>query len=86
MRILNIIELKNGILNDISSFIISDNLNREQTDLVVEKSEIYFLSKIDEHIHPFVLSDEEREFYLEEAYYEDRNGYELMLSWSNQVN
>lgn len=80
MRIINVLELINGIPQNIESFpIYEEHLSKD----VVEKAENLFIQKINENIHPDVLSDEEQEYYLDECSYSDSNGYEIYIIWSN---
>ena len=80
MRIINVLEILNGIPSSIESFPIYEE---QLSDEVVEKAEFLFIKKINENIHPDVLSDEEQENYLDEGYYDDSNGYEIYIIWSD---
>jgi hypothetical protein len=80
MRIINVLEIKRGIISKIESFpIFEDQLSEE----VTKKAELFFIDKINENIAPEVLSDEEQETHIEDGFYQDRYGYEVYLSWSN---
>lgn len=80
MRIINVLEIINGIPQSIDSFPIYEEQFSED---VVEQAETLFLQKINENIHPEVLSDEKQEFYLDEGTYDDMNGYEVYIIWSD---
>lgn len=80
MRIVNILEIINGIPQSIDSFPIYEE---QLSDDVVEKAELLFLQKINENIHPEILSDEKQEFHLDEGSYDDMNGYEVYIIWSD---
>jgi len=80
MRIINVLEIINGIPNNIESFPIYEEQLSED---VVEQAENLFIQKINENIHPEVLSDEKQEFHLDEGSYDDMNGYEIYIIWSD---
>jgi len=80
MRIINVLEIINGIPNNIESFPIYEEQFSED---VVKQAENLFIQKINENIHPEVLSDEKQEFYLDEGSYDDMNGYEVYIIWSD---
>ena len=80
MRIVNILEIINGIPQSIESFPIFEEQLSED---VVEKAELLFIQKINENIHPEILPDEKQEFYLDEGSYDDMNGYEVYIIWSD---
>lgn len=80
MRIINVLEIINGIPSNIESFpIYEDQLSED----VIEQAEILFIEKINKNIYPEVLSDEKQEFYLDEGSYDDMNGYEVYIIWSD---
>jgi len=80
MKIINVLEIINGIPQSIDSFpIYEEQLSKD----VVEQAETLFLQKINENIHPKVLSDEKQDFYLDEGTYDDMNGYEVYIIWSD---
>jgi len=76
MRIINVLEIINGIPNSIESFPIYEEQLSED---VVEQAENLFIQKINENIYPEVLSDEKQEFYLDEGNYDDMNGYKNII-------
>lgn len=86
MRIINILEIINGIPNKIESFpIYEDQLSQE----IVHKAEKFFLQLIEENRKPLLNEDldledieETEEFYLDEGVYDNKNGYELYIIWS----
>ena len=80
MKIINILEIINGIPQSIDSFpIYEEQLSND----VVEKAEALFLQKINKNIYPEVLSDEKQQFYLDEGNYDNMNGYEVYIIWSD---
>lgn len=80
MRIINVLEIINGIPNNIESFPIYEEQLSED---IVEQAEILFIQKINENIYPEVLSDEKQEFHIDEGSYDDMNGYEVYIIWSD---
>ena len=80
MRIINVLEIINGIPSTIESFPIHEDQLSED---VTEKAELLFIDKINENISPEVLSDEDQEIHIEDGFYQNMNGYEVYLSWSN---
>jgi len=75
MRIVNVIELLNGIISGVSSFVIEDDTETPHPQ--VEAAEAHFLSVIREN--GFDGEDDEA---LDNAQWEDHNGYEAVLTWS----
>ena len=76
MRIINVITLLKGVIETLESFpIIEDQLS----DDVIEAASTCFIEKLPEHVEN--VSDIES--YLEDGYYDDENGYEVYLTWSN---
>jgi len=76
MRIINVITLLKGVIETLESFpIIEDQLS----DDVIEAASTCFIEKLHEHVEN--VSDIES--YLEDGYYDDENGYEVYLTWSN---
>lgn len=80
MRIINVLEIINGIPSTIESFPIHEDQLSED---VTEKAELLFINKINENIYPEVLSDDGQEIHIENGFYQNMNGYEVYLSWSN---
>ena len=81
MRIINVIEIVSGIPNKIESFpIYEDQLSEE----IVDEAEKLFIEMILKKELEFneVLTEEEKEFFLDEGYYDNKNGYELYIIWS----
>ena len=80
MRILNLLQIVDGIPTFIKSFpIYEDQLSED----VIEQAELTFLDLINKHVHPEVLSDEEQEILLKEGRYEDDDKYRVYLIWSD---
>lgn len=86
MRIINVLEIINGIPSEIKSFpIYEEQLSGE----IVDEAEKLFLKLIEENRKPLLeqnLSEEDiedtEEFYLDEGIYDNKNGYELYIIWS----
>jgi hypothetical protein len=79
MRIINVLEIINGIPSQIESFPIwEEQLSQE----VVDEAEKLFiqLCKAGGSIE---FSDEEIEYILDEGQYDDHNGHEIYIIWSN---
>jgi hypothetical protein len=83
-RIINVLELLNGIPSQIESFPIYEEQLSEE---VVKQAEKYFLDLVKEHnqsIDGSLEFDEDwEEDILDNAYYSDDNGYEVYIIWSN---
>lgn len=79
MRIVNVLEIINGIPNQIESFPIYEE---QLSDDVVQQAEDDFIEKIKEHSAD-ELSEEDEEFYLDEGSFDNKNGYEVYLIWSD---
>lgn len=74
MRIINILEIINGIPSRIESFAIyEEQLSQD----VVERAEQFFISLATENGH-----EGDDEFILDEGNYDDSNGYEIYIIWS----
>jgi len=86
MRIINVLEVINGIPSQIQSFpIYKEQLSQD----VVDRAEKLFLELIEKNKEPLRmrgLSEEDiedvTEFYLDEGVYDDKNGYEVYIIWS----
>lgn len=80
MRILNLLKVDADVPNIIESFpIYEEQLSQE----VIEKAELLFIAKINELIHPDVLSDEEQEYYIEQGSFYEYSNCNVFLIWSN---
>jgi hypothetical protein len=82
MRILNVVELEDGIVNKITSFII---VNDENLHEVVKKAESLFEKCIKEN---YKFEDDEDkneiiEFAIENGDFETYGGYNVCLIWSD---
>jgi len=80
MRILNLLQIVDGIPTFIKSFAVYED---QLSEYVIEQAELTFLDRINEHIHPEVLSDEEQESFLEEGCYVHDDEYGVYLVWSD---
>lgn len=77
MRVINILELLNGIPSQIQSFpIYEEQLDGE----VVEQAEKLFEEMI--RYHENDITDEDIEACIEEGVFDDNNGHELYIIWS----
>jgi len=81
MDIINVIETINGIISQIQSFTIVGG-NEEEKQIVVEQAEKCFIDMIERH--RIIEEEEDKLYYLEEAYY-NVNGYEIQIIWSHNI-
>jgi len=78
MRIINVLEIINGIPSQIESFPIwEEQLSQD----VVEEAEEFFIQLCSQPDKEF--TEEEIEFLLDEGSYDDQNGHEVYMIWSN---
>ena len=75
MRIINVLEIINGIPERIESFAIYEEQFSQD---IVERAEQFFMSLAIENGY----MDFDNEFILDEGNYDDGNGYEIYLIWS----
>ena len=78
MEIINILEIVNGIPNQIISYVV-DEINEKVSVDVAESTFKKLLKENDSS-----LTDEDMENFIEDGY-TDRNGYELSIIWSTFV-
>ena len=81
MRVINVIEVvENAVVGMQSIGIFEEQLSQE----IVERAEELFLQKIEEFIGE-PLTDEDKEAYLEDGYYEDgtKGYYYVCITWSD---
>ena len=79
MRIINILEIINGIPNYIKSFpIYKEQLSQD----IVEEVEKEFIKCIEHKTLQRPLSENEKEEYLDNGTFDNMNGYELYIIWS----
>jgi hypothetical protein len=77
MRIINIVELKNGTVNKILSFpIYEEQLSQD----VVEDCEDTFRKILNEITD---LTDEDIDTHIEDGRYQSNDGYEFCIVWSD---
>jgi len=81
MRIVNILQIKNGIPQSIDSFPI---LEEQLSEDVVNEVEELFIEKVEKFVPN--LSDEDRDAYLEDGFFSDEIGNEIYIIWSDSVN
>jgi len=75
MKIINVLELQNGVPASITSFSNKDKDGNEKAEeLFINTIEIYLGKQLDE---------EDKDFYLEEGYYGDEYGYEIYILHSD---
>lgn len=74
-QVINVIEIINGVSNPPKSFVITDE---KETDKVVEQAEKLFVKLAIENGMP----KEDSEAALEDGNFDDGNGYEVILNWS----
>ena len=80
MRIINVLELLDGIPSDLVSFVIYEEQLSED---VVEEAEQLFIEKINKDISPDLLTEDEESDYIEEGVYLNViTGYGVFLIWS----
>ena len=78
MRIINVIEILNGIISGVESFgIFEEQLAQD----IINTAEKNFIDKIRENQKD--ITEEDVESYLEEGYFFDDNGYEITIIWSD---
>jgi hypothetical protein len=71
MEIINVLELKNGELASLTSFSDKDkNGNKKAEELFINKIENYLEEQ---------LNEEDKKFYIEKGYYEDKFGYDISI-------
>lgn len=81
MRVINVVEIVENTLVGIESFgVFEEQLVQD----VVDKAEELFLKKVEEFIGE-PLSEEDKETYLDNAYYADgtKGYYYVCISWSD---
>lgn len=85
MQIINVVEIINGLLNNIDSFPIYSDLNRDLNnksnllfEMQVEKAEKLFLKKCRDN-----GCEESDEKLLNEFIWDDDCGYSVMINYSN---
>jgi len=78
MRIINVVEIKSGIIDNITSFGVFDESKVQE---ISEKAEALFIKKTEElgNINP---SENDIEYLLDEGYFEIMNA-SVCLSWSD---
>ena len=92
--VLNVIELVDNNVVGVESFIVRIEADDSKNQEDVALAESHFIAVIEAHNsgEPLLeeeqeqcepLSEEDREFYLENAIYDDDNGYVVQLVWSN---
>ena len=81
MRVINVVTCVENCVKDIESFGVFEE---QLSDDVVKKAEECFIKKVEEFIGE-PLSDEDKEAYLDNAYYEDgtKGYYYICIVWSD---
>jgi hypothetical protein len=80
MKIINVIEITNGIFEDIKSWVI---VKDKDESIMVSKAEKFFSDCIKENAP--METDEDIECHIENGYF-DEGGYEIKLTWSTIIN
>jgi hypothetical protein len=75
MKIVSVLELKNGVVASLTNF-LDENQDGN------EKAEELFINKIESYSGK-QLYEEDKDFYLEEGYYGDEYGYEIYIIHSD---
>lgn len=78
MEIINVVELINGIVSKIDSFVWADEQSRSQ---VIEEAE--------DHAYKLAIAHGftgDKEEFLDMGNWDDENGYEVTIVWSDYVN
>ena len=78
MRILNVIEMLSGIIKSIESFAIYDE---QLSTEVIQNAHDNFKEKIENSIGTTLEDDEIQEYVINQCF-DDNNGYEVILIWS----
>jgi hypothetical protein len=78
MNIINVLELQNGVPASINSFVIK---NENNIEVEVAEAENFFIELIELNLNK-KLKNSDRNFYIEENYFDDQNGYEVYIIWS----
>lgn len=79
-QILNVVEISNGVLSNITSFIIKDKKSRQKA---IDKAEKLFTEIAIENGMKNNLGEINEA--LEKGGYDNNNGQDVLLSWSNKV-
>lgn len=75
MKIINIVEIVNGVLDNIESFpIIEEQLSRE----IIDQAEDMFSEKAMQH----GAKTKEIAKFIEDGSFDNENGYEVLIHWS----
>jgi len=78
MEIINVIEIVSGILNSVNSFVIINALDPFSKDQQITEAERLFERKaLENGMKPEDLDD-----CLIEGTWDDHNGYEVLITWS----
>lgn len=77
MRIINVVELSNGIIGSIKSFGVFEE---EYLTDVVNNAEKYFLDRVKENCAGYNEDDEEA--HLDNGQFDNDKGYEVTIVWS----
>ena len=81
MRIVNVIDIHSGVIDEIESFIIFDETEQDPVakQEIVDKAEKLFIEKAIK----IGMSSEDGESYLDDGNYDNMNGGEVLIVWSN---
>ena len=78
-RIINLLEVLQGVPSKINSFPFDGN-DKNAEEEAVKKAEKLFCDAI--KLKETDMSDDDIECFLEDAYYDNNNGYEIYIIWS----
>lgn len=88
-EIINVVKIMNGVTDTIESFIIDSNSGQEKRQEIVEQAENRFIEMINEvrkSIHKISELDEnDKEYFLDEGYYEIDINSSICLCWSDVI-
>lgn len=85
MRIINVVEIVNGVLNNIESFVMTE---KSEDDFTPKKMRIW--SQAERLFKDLAIRNkchvDELEDAVDNGGWDNKNGYEVLLVWSDNVN
>ncbi len=84
MQIINIIEVKNGLINKISSFVVT---KEEEKDVKVKEAETHFVSCVRNNRSEYdgLWEGIDDDAILDSDNFNNNAGYEVSIVWSHSV-
>lgn len=76
LQVVNVITIRNGLLEDVNSYII---MNKTDEKRQVAQAEKDFIELATSH----GAKDKDVDMYLDYGSYDDGNGFEVVIMWSN---